>query len=101
VGARRLLARLRGRRDAQVQRGIIFKRAKGTAASRRSWASRPGSSAGATGSWLDELLRPGTPRRDWKQTLLSDGHLMCRHPDWDTAKEMCFEAARNITLYAE
>ncbi|MEZ6189053.1 MAG: ATP-grasp domain-containing protein [Planctomycetota bacterium] len=30
-------------------------------------------------------LRPiGAPRRDWKQTLLSDGFVMLRHPDLDT-----------------
>ena len=81
--------------------GIIFKRAKGHGrisqiVGLQAWKQR-------WGNWIveDKLLRPGTPRRDWKQTLLSDGHLMCRHPDWDTAKEMCFEAARNITLYAE
>ena len=81
--------------------GIIFKRAKGHGritqiVGLNAWKQR-------WGNWIveDELLRPGTPRRDWKQTLLSDGHLMCRHPDWDTAKEMCFDAAKNITLYAE
>ena len=81
--------------------GIIFKRAKGHGritqiVGLQAWKQR-------WGNWIveDELLRPGTPRRDWKQTLLSDGHLMCRHPDWDTAKEMCFDAAQNITLYAE
>jgi hypothetical protein len=48
----------------------------------------------------DTLLRPGTPRRDWKNTLLSDGYLVVRHPDWDQACEMSFAAARDIQLYA-
>ncbi len=81
--------------------GIIFKRAKGQGRITQitglaAWKQR-------WGAWVveDELSRPGTPRRDWHQTLLSDGHLMCRHPDWDTAKEMCFDAAANVTLYAE
>jgi hypothetical protein len=49
----------------------------------------------------DQLLRPGTHRRNWKQTLISDGHVLVRHPDWDEAKRMAFAAATGITLYAE
>ena len=48
----------------------------------------------------DTLLRPGTPRRDWKQTLLSDGYLVIRHPDWGHAREMAFDAATKIQLHA-
>lgn len=48
----------------------------------------------------DTLLRPGTPRRDWKATLLSDGYLVVRHPNWDAAYEMAFAAATNVRLYA-
>jgi len=48
----------------------------------------------------DTLLRPGTPRRDWKATLLSDGYIVVRHPDWEAAKQMAFAAATGIHLYA-
>jgi biotin carboxylase len=48
----------------------------------------------------DTLLRPGTPRRDWKATLLSDGYLVVRHPEWDQAQQMTFAAAAEIQLYA-
>jgi biotin carboxylase len=47
------------------------------------------------------LLPVGAHRRDWKQTLLSDGHIMLRHPDWDTACKMASDAARFVTMYAE
>jgi hypothetical protein len=47
------------------------------------------------------LLPLGAHRRDWKQTLLSDGHILLRHPDWATANEMAAIAARDITMYAE
>jgi hypothetical protein len=47
------------------------------------------------------LLPVGSQRRDWKQTLLSDGHILLRHPDWDTACEMAADAARSITMVAE
>ena len=48
----------------------------------------------------ETLLRPGTPRRDWKSTLLSDGHVVIRHPDMDEARRMAFAAATDIQLYA-
>jgi biotin carboxylase len=81
--------------------GIIFKRAKGRGRIARidgleayKQRFRP---------WVveDELLRPGTPRRDWKATLVSDGFLMVRHPEWDECKRMCFAAATDITMYAQ
>jgi biotin carboxylase len=55
------------------------------------------------GPWIAriDLLPLGAPRRDWKRTLLSDGHLIVRHPDWDRAYEMIFAAATDVTLYAE
>jgi biotin carboxylase len=49
----------------------------------------------------ERLLRPGTPRRNWKQTLTSDGHILLRHPDWDTACRLAAIAAAEITIYAE
>jgi hypothetical protein len=48
----------------------------------------------------DTILRPGTPRRDWKATLLSDGYIVVRHPDAKIAKQMAFAAATDIQLYA-
>ena len=54
------------------------------------------------GKWLVEerLLPIGTPRRNWRNTLVSDGYLLVRHPDWDEAKRMAFDAATEVTLYA-
>ena len=49
----------------------------------------------------ETLLRPGTPRRNWKQTLISDGHLLVRHPDWDEAYRMSMAAATDIRMFAE
>jgi formate-dependent phosphoribosylglycinamide formyltransferase (GAR transformylase) len=48
----------------------------------------------------DTLLRPGTPRRDWKATLLSDGYLIVRHPDPDVLRNMVIDAATDVHLYA-
>ncbi len=90
--------------EAPVERkyncGIIFKRAKGEGritgiAGLDEWKAR-------CRPWVveDELLRPGAHRRDWKQTLLSDGWVMVRHPEWEEAKRMSFAAATDITMYA-
>jgi biotin carboxylase len=81
--------------------GIIFKRAKGRGritaiTGLESFKRRFGPAV-----LEDELLRPGTHRRDWKQTLVSDGYLMVRHPDWDEAKRISFAAATDITMFAE
>lgn len=57
----------------------------------------------ACGSWVVEerLSRPGTPRRDWKQTQRADGHVAVRHPDWETALEMARAAASGIQIHAQ
>jgi hypothetical protein len=49
----------------------------------------------------ERLSRPGTQRRNWKQTLLSDGHLVVRHPNWDEAHRLSFAAANRIRIFAE
>lgn len=48
-----------------------------------------------------DLLPIGARRRDWKQTLLSDGFLILRHPDLDHATAMSAYVAENLKLYAE
>jgi biotin carboxylase len=55
----------------------------------------------ARGAPKRSCFRPGQPRRNWKHTLLSDGFIILRHPDWRVANEMANIAATEITLYAE
>lgn len=80
--------------------GIVFKRALGQGRITR--ITGLGDYLRRYGDWVveEQLLRPGTQRRNWKQTLLSDGHVMVRHPNWDEAYKMSFAAATDITLYA-
>lgn len=80
--------------------GIVFKRALGQGRITR--ITGLGDYLRRYGQWVveEQLLRPGTMRRNWKQTLLSDGHLLVRHPDWDEAYRMSFAAATDVTLYA-
>ncbi len=81
--------------------GIIFKRALGQGRITRiegltDWLR-------SAGAWVveEKLLRPGTPRRNWKATLLSDGYVIVRHPDWDEAHRLSFAAATGIRMHAE
>lgn len=54
------------------------------------------------GAWLvwDALLPVGAPRRDWRQTLVSDGFVMLRHPELATTLGMADEVASQLHLYA-
>jgi biotin carboxylase len=94
-----------GRFDAPTARkynaAIVFKRAVGSG--RISRVEGLGEFMRRHGEHVVEerLLPVGSQRRNWKQTLLSDGHILLRHPDWDTACDMATDAARHITMYAE
>lgn len=48
----------------------------------------------------ETLLRPGEHRRNWKQTLVSDGYLILRHPDLVQTLRMADAAGSDIQLYA-
>lgn len=90
--------------EAQAPRkyncGIIFKRAIGQGRitaihGLNHWRQQAGA------AFVDEqLLRPGSRRRDWMQTLVSDGFVVCRHPDWNEAYRLSMAAATDITMYA-
>jgi hypothetical protein len=45
------------------------------------------------------LLPVGAQRRNWKQTLVSDGYILLRHPYWATACELANIAATEVNLY--
>lgn len=46
------------------------------------------------------LLPVGTPRRNWRQTLVSDGFIMLRHPELSTTIAMADEVGTELKLYA-
>ncbi|HVK83236.1 MAG TPA: ATP-grasp domain-containing protein [Kofleriaceae bacterium] len=48
-----------------------------------------------------KLLPVGSPRRNWKHTLVSDGFILLRHPDWRVTKELADIVATEVTMYAE
>ena len=89
-----------GRAERKYNVGIVFKRAQGEGRITR--IEGLGDWLREAGQWVceEKLLRPGTPRRNWRHTLLSDGHVVVRHPDWDEAYRLSFAAATGIRMYA-
>jgi formate-dependent phosphoribosylglycinamide formyltransferase (GAR transformylase) len=47
-----------------------------------------------------ELLPVGASRRNWKQTLISDGFLFLRHPDLQTCLYMADKVGSHLKIYA-
>ena len=47
-----------------------------------------------------DLLPVGTKRRNWKQTLRSDGMIIMRHPDFKTICEMADQVGARLQMYA-
>jgi hypothetical protein len=47
-----------------------------------------------------DLLPVGARRRDWKQTLLSDGYMIVRHPELSTLLAMADRIATDVRMYA-
>jgi hypothetical protein len=47
-----------------------------------------------------DLLPIGAPRRNWIQTLLSDGYVVIRHPDYAKACEIADAFGTDLQLYA-
>ncbi len=80
---------------------IIFKRAKGQGRITRITGLTEFMRAHGEHVVENQLLPIGTQRRNWKHTLVSDGFIMLRHPDWATACKLADLVANEVTLYAE
>jgi len=93
--------RFEGKIDPKYNAAIIFKRAKGHGKITRIEGLASFMRQYGEHGVEQKLLPVGTPRRDWKQTLISDGHIMLRHPEWDIAYELAFKAATDINMYAQ
>lgn len=95
---------LRGKFSTQVERkynaACITKRAHGHGRIQRiEGLNRILSHCGDAICTVD-LLPLGSPRRDWKSTLLSDGYISLRHPDWETTKQLADFVGTDLHLYA-
>jgi len=79
---------------------ILFKRAKGEGRIQRitgldRWLAEYGEHVVSI-----ELLPIGAPRRNWKQTLISDGWVIFRHPDIGATVEMADRFGTDVQMYA-
>jgi hypothetical protein len=93
--------RVEGSTVRKYNAAIIFKRAKGRGRITRITGLREFMRRYGDHVVEQHLLPVGAHRRDWKQTLTSDGHIILRHADWDTTYQLAMEAATDITMYAE
>jgi hypothetical protein len=47
-----------------------------------------------------DLLPIGAPRRNWVQTLVSDGYVTIRHPDLQAAMDIADAVGTDLNMYA-
>jgi hypothetical protein len=94
-----------GRFRTEIERrfncACIFKRARGDGKISKvegldSWLSRFGEHIARV-----DLLPIGAKRRNWKATMLSDGHVMVRHPDLQSLLEVATAFGTDVRMYAE
>ncbi len=79
---------------------VIFKRAQGQGRIRRIEGLEI--LRREFGNYLvcEDLAPIGAPRRNWKQSLVSDGYLVVRHPDLETAMHMADRVGTDLQLFA-
>jgi biotin carboxylase len=90
--------------DARIERcynvATIFKRAQGQGTIRAiEGLEEIYRKYGATIAW-NHLLPVGAPRRNWRQTLVSDGFLLIRHPELAATLAIADEIGERVQLYA-
>jgi len=97
-------AEVHGRFSANSERKYntvnVFKRAQGSGRIRRidgleSLMSRFGKHIVHV-----DLLPVGAPRRNWVQTLISDGYVCVRHPDLQAAMQIADAVGTDLNMYA-
>lgn len=97
-------ALLHGRISQPIERkynvAMVFKRARGQGRIQRVDGLAEVEARLGPALLRHELLPRGAPRRDWKQTLLSDGFVMLRHPDLATTIRLADEVAERLQLIA-
>jgi hypothetical protein len=86
--------------ERRYNAAVVFKRARGQGRIRRiegleQLLARYGSAVVCV-----NLLPLGSPRRDWKQTLVSDGYLIVRHPDLGACLEMADRVGTHLQIEA-
>jgi len=97
-------ATCRRRIDVPIKRkynsAVIFKRAVGEGRIQRIQGLESLLSRYGEHIVFVDLLPIGARRRNWKATLLSDGHLTVRHPDLDACCEIADRVGTDLQMYA-
>jgi biotin carboxylase len=78
----------------------IFKRANGVGRIQRYQGLEPLLAEFGEHVVTVELNPIGSPRRDWRQTLIGDGMVVIRHPDLQTATHIADRFATDLQLFA-
>ena len=87
--------------ERRYNAAVIFKRAHGRGRIQRiEGLERLLTSFGSHVVSVD-LLPVGSPRRNWRHTLLSDGWLILRHPHLETTLAMADRVGTDLQMYAE
>ena len=85
----------------QYNVAIVFKRAMGTGRIHTISGLKTFLRKYHSAVMVENLLKPGQLRRDWKQTLVSDGFIILRHSNWDIAKQLAEKGATDVQLFAQ
>ena len=79
---------------------IVFKRAHGQGRIQRIDGLQEFINRNRQAVCAVDLLPVGAQRRDWMQTLVSDGYVIVRHPEWGQALRIAKDVADNVRLFA-
>ncbi|HYM80248.1 MAG TPA: ATP-grasp domain-containing protein [Candidatus Limnocylindria bacterium] len=97
-------AEVHGRFTQTVERryncASIFKRAQGQGRIQRIEGLGPLLTEFGPHMVVVDLLPPGSPRRDWLQTLISDGMVIVRHPDFQTTIDIADRVGSDLQMVA-
>jgi biotin carboxylase len=86
--------------DRRYNAAWIYKRAEGQGRIQRIEGLAPLMAELGEHVMVLDLLPVGAPRRDWKQTLISDGMIIVRHPDLKRTLEIADRFATELRIYA-
>ena len=86
--------------ERRYNAAVIFKRARGQGKIRRVVGLERLVARYRPHIVCIDLSPVGAPRRDWKQTLISDGYLIVRHPDLQSTLEMADRVGTDLQIDA-
>jgi len=86
--------------ERRYNSAVIFKRARGQGRIRRIVGLEQLVARYRPHIVCIDLSPVGMPRRDWKQTLISDGYLIVRHPDLQTTLEIADHVGTDLQIEA-